>query len=104
MLSRLAGIAAQSGQARRAGDQPVAVASAGSICSIVRADRPTSSLRAQRSNPESCRGGILDCFAALAMTAVAAQSPQAYIPAFAASPPPAVQRSGSGLCPISARP
>ncbi|MVT72403.1 hypothetical protein GPL20_04655 [Bradyrhizobium cajani] len=28
----------------------------------------TSSLRAQRSNPESFRGGILDCFAALAMT------------------------------------
>ncbi|PDT57042.1 hypothetical protein Bdiaspc4_25105 [Bradyrhizobium diazoefficiens] len=29
----------------------------------------TSSLRAQRSNPESLRGKILDCFAALAMTA-----------------------------------
>ena len=29
----------------------------------------TPSLRAQRSNPESFRGGILDCFAALAMTA-----------------------------------
>src|SRR4051794_4972049 len=29
---------------------------------------PTSSLRAQRSNPESFRGGTLDCFAALAMT------------------------------------
>ena len=28
----------------------------------------TPSLRAQRSNPESFRGGILDCFAALAMT------------------------------------
>jgi hypothetical protein len=28
----------------------------------------TSSLRAQRSNPESLRGGSLDCFAALAMT------------------------------------
>jgi hypothetical protein len=28
----------------------------------------TSSLRAQRSNPESFRGGTLDCFAALAMT------------------------------------
>ncbi|MDE5443457.1 hypothetical protein GWG65_18800 [Bradyrhizobium sp. CSA207] len=28
----------------------------------------TSSLRAQRSNPESLRGKILDCFAALAMT------------------------------------
>src|SRR5438309_2896765 len=28
----------------------------------------TSSLRAQRSNPESFRGGRLDCFAALAMT------------------------------------
>ncbi|RZN11351.1 hypothetical protein CWO91_08710 [Bradyrhizobium genosp. SA-3] len=27
-----------------------------------------ASLRAQRSNPESFRGGILDCFAALAMT------------------------------------
>ncbi|QFI74735.1 hypothetical protein F8237_21380 [Bradyrhizobium betae] len=27
-----------------------------------------SSLRAQRSNPESFRGGILDCFAPLAMT------------------------------------
>nr|QDP25891.1 hypothetical protein FNV92_28605 [Bradyrhizobium cosmicum] len=26
------------------------------------------SLRAQRSNPESFRGGSLDCFAALAMT------------------------------------
>ena len=26
------------------------------------------SLRAQRSNPESLRGKILDCFAALAMT------------------------------------
>ncbi|TYL95457.1 hypothetical protein FXB40_13860 [Bradyrhizobium rifense] len=25
-------------------------------------------MRAQRSNPESSRGGILDCFAALAMT------------------------------------
>jgi hypothetical protein len=29
----------------------------------------SSSLRAKRSNPESFRGGILDCFAALAMTA-----------------------------------
>ena len=29
----------------------------------------TPSLRAQRSNPESFRGGILDCFVALAMTA-----------------------------------
>ncbi len=29
----------------------------------------TSSLRAQRSNPESLRGDTLDCFAALAMTA-----------------------------------
>ncbi|TYL96034.1 hypothetical protein FXB40_12755 [Bradyrhizobium rifense] len=28
----------------------------------------TSSLRAQRSNPESLRGKTLDCFAALAMT------------------------------------
>ncbi|PSO27416.1 hypothetical protein C7G41_26230 [Bradyrhizobium sp. MOS002] len=28
----------------------------------------TPSLRAQRSNPESLRGGSLDCFAALAMT------------------------------------
>src|SRR4051794_7808311 len=28
----------------------------------------TSSLRAQRSNPESFRGGTLDCFATLAMT------------------------------------
>jgi hypothetical protein len=28
-------------------------------------------LRAQRSNPESLRGKILDCFAALAMTAEA---------------------------------
>jgi hypothetical protein len=28
-----------------------------------------SSSRAQRSNPESFRGGTLDCFAALAMTA-----------------------------------
>ncbi|RZN02597.1 hypothetical protein CWO91_32495 [Bradyrhizobium genosp. SA-3] len=28
----------------------------------------STSLRAQRSNPESFRGGILDCFAALAMT------------------------------------
>ncbi|TFV50854.1 hypothetical protein E4K65_01765 [Bradyrhizobium niftali] len=28
----------------------------------------SSSLRAQRSNPESLRGPILDCFAALAMT------------------------------------
>ncbi|PSO28078.1 hypothetical protein C7G41_25500 [Bradyrhizobium sp. MOS002] len=28
----------------------------------------TSSLRAQRSNPESLRGDSLDCFAALAMT------------------------------------
>ncbi|MDD1519131.1 hypothetical protein DCG74_35945 [Bradyrhizobium sp. WBAH42] len=27
-----------------------------------------SSLRAERSNPESFRGGSLDCFAALAMT------------------------------------
>ncbi|TFV47285.1 hypothetical protein E4K65_16465 [Bradyrhizobium niftali] len=31
-------------------------------------DGPTPSLRAQRSNPESFRGGILDCFATLAMT------------------------------------
>ena len=31
--------------------------------------RHTPSLRAQRSNPESFRGGSLDCFAALAMTA-----------------------------------
>jgi len=30
---------------------------------------PQQSLRAQRSNPESLRGGRLDCFAALAMTA-----------------------------------
>src|SRR4051794_28801819 len=29
---------------------------------------PISSLRAQRSNPESFHGGSLDCFAALAMT------------------------------------
>ncbi|RXG99930.1 hypothetical protein EAS62_01745 [Bradyrhizobium zhanjiangense] len=29
---------------------------------------PTSSLRAQRSNPESLRGKTLDCFVALAMT------------------------------------
>src|SRR5690349_6594137 len=29
-----------------------------------------SSLRAQRRNPECSRGGILDCFAALAMTRV----------------------------------
>ncbi|MBW5439953.1 hypothetical protein FXB41_35910 [Bradyrhizobium canariense] len=28
----------------------------------------TPSLRAQRSNPETFRGGTLDCFAALAMT------------------------------------
>ncbi|RXH05144.1 hypothetical protein EAV90_07010 [Bradyrhizobium vignae] len=28
----------------------------------------TTSLRAQRSNPESFRGGTLECFAALAMT------------------------------------
>ncbi|QFI72150.1 hypothetical protein F8237_06970 [Bradyrhizobium betae] len=28
----------------------------------------SSSLRAQRSNPDSLRGGLLDCFAALAMT------------------------------------
>ncbi len=36
----------------------------------------TPSLRAQRSNPESFRGGILDCFAALAMT-VGSSSPPA---------------------------
>ncbi|TYL76927.1 hypothetical protein FXB38_30290 [Bradyrhizobium cytisi] len=30
---------------------------------------PNSSLRAQRSDPESLRGNSLDCFAALAMTA-----------------------------------
>src|SRR5581483_8471770 len=29
---------------------------------------PSPSLRAQRSNPESFRAGILDCFATLAMT------------------------------------
>src|SRR6266702_4647870 len=29
-----------------------------------------SSLRAKRSNPDCFRGGILDCFAALAMTAL----------------------------------
>ncbi|TGN80442.1 hypothetical protein EOW77_0027845 [Bradyrhizobium yuanmingense] len=33
-----------------------------------RAYAATSSLRAQRSNPESPRGSSLDCFAALAMT------------------------------------
>ncbi|MET4023103.1 flavin reductase (DIM6/NTAB) family NADH-FMN oxidoreductase RutF [Bradyrhizobium sp. S3.2.12] len=31
-------------------------------------DQQTPSLRAQRSNPDCLRGGILDCFAALAMT------------------------------------
>ncbi|WP_158646959.1 hypothetical protein [Bradyrhizobium huanghuaihaiense] len=35
----------------------------------VRKDASTSSLRAQRSNPESFRRDSLDCFAALAMTA-----------------------------------
>ena len=34
----------------------------------------TPSVRAQRSNPESLRGGTLDCFAALAMTAYAARA------------------------------
>src|SRR3954464_9976285 len=36
---------------------------------------PYSSLRAQRSNPESLRGKTLDCFAALAMTGQGAASP-----------------------------
>ncbi|MGY4282526.1 hypothetical protein ACVWXO_001746 [Bradyrhizobium sp. LM2.7] len=31
-------------------------------------DASSSSLRAQRSNPDCLRGKILDCFAALAMT------------------------------------
>ncbi|TFV35047.1 hypothetical protein E4K65_46790 [Bradyrhizobium niftali] len=35
----------------------------------------TSSLRAQRSNPESLRGSSLDCFAALAMTEQGAAPP-----------------------------
>ncbi|TYL76281.1 hypothetical protein FXB38_31340 [Bradyrhizobium cytisi] len=35
---------------------------------VCRADLSPSSLRAQRSNPESLRGKTLDCFAALAMT------------------------------------
>ncbi|RZN02616.1 hypothetical protein CWO91_32600 [Bradyrhizobium genosp. SA-3] len=53
---------------------------------------PTSSLRAQRSNPESFRGGILDCFAALAMTELRfrppARSPPARIPNLSFPPPP----------------
>ncbi|RXG94943.1 hypothetical protein EAS62_15490 [Bradyrhizobium zhanjiangense] len=37
-------------------------------CGFGHGDFSPSSLRAQRSNPESFRGGSLDCFAALAMT------------------------------------
>ncbi|MVT74480.1 hypothetical protein GPL20_15785 [Bradyrhizobium cajani] len=43
------------------------------VCSPV---AQASSLRAQRSNPESFRGGILDCFAALAMTVWRASCPK----------------------------
>ncbi|SFK05399.1 hypothetical protein SAMN04487925_11626 [Bradyrhizobium sp. cf659] len=44
------------------------------------------SLRAQRSNPESLRGKILDCFAALAMTECGRQHPFLSCPGRAATP------------------
>ncbi|TYO62091.1 hypothetical protein FXV83_34615 [Bradyrhizobium hipponense] len=46
----------------------------------------TPSLRAQRSNPESLRGKILDCFAALAMTRLGLQARPTH-----AMPPPLKQ-------------
>src|SRR5205814_1815329 len=41
----------------------------GAVSAIATLRQHTPSLRAKRSNPESFRGGSLDCFAALAMTA-----------------------------------
>ncbi|QAU46275.1 hypothetical protein XH91_13505 [Bradyrhizobium guangzhouense] len=48
-------------------------------------------MRAQRSNPDRLRGGILDCFAALAMTALMQLCPKRDL-----VPPDAAQRPFDG--------